>query len=110
VPASTSYFFGFTAAYTGYELFHYSLHARAPSTAFGHWLRKHHFAHHYHHPQFNHGVTSPIWDWVFGTLKTVPVIHVPNKFVQESMPWLIDAETGEVKDAYQSDYVIRRRK
>ena len=100
---------GFTLAYVGYEWVHYSLHAYPPSTVWGRWLRKHHFAHHYHNPNRNHGVTSPIWDWVFGTLVPNTKVRVPHAFVDKSMPWLIHPETGEIKDVFRKDYSIKKR-
>jgi len=72
---------------------------------YGRWARRHHFYHHFHDPKVNHGVTSPIWDIVFGTYHKPDVIRVPEKL---KMVWLCD-ETGEVKEPFRAQYELRRR-
>ena len=94
-------FFGLS--YCFYERIHYLTHAQAPRNWYGRWARKHHFAHHFHDARTNHGVTSPLWDIVFGTLHTRDVIRVPRRFV---MPWLID-EQGQLRSPFETDYVLR---
>jgi len=97
---------GFTASYVWYEWVHYSLHAFAPMTTFGHALRKHHFCHHFHNGRKNHGVTFPIFDHLFGTFITPPgQLLVPRGF---EMKWLVDPSTGAVKPQYQQDYALRQ--
>lgn len=100
---------GFTASYATYEIMHYMFHSFPPRTSAGAWLRKHHFWHHYHNPNRNHGVTSPLWDIVFGTRVPAEQVRVPEQYLRKSMPWLIDEDTGEIKDVYRNDYSIRRR-
>ncbi len=97
---------GLVATYGGYEVLHRIAHTRAPRTRYGRWLRRHHFHHHFHDPAQNHGVTTPLWDHVFGTFVTPTVVRVP---VKHAMPWLIDPATGEVRDAFRDDYAIVRR-
>lgn len=95
----------YAATYVGYELLHRRLHTHGPRGAAGRYLRRHHFAHHFKAPQANHGVTSPVWDLVFGTLRDPGVIRVPEK---QAMSWLVDPETGDARAEYAEDYVIHR--
>jgi sterol desaturase/sphingolipid hydroxylase (fatty acid hydroxylase superfamily) len=98
---------GYAAAYTGYEVLHRRLHTHAPQGAVGRFLRRHHFAHHFNGPQTNHGVTSPVWDVAFGTLRDPGVIRVPEKL---AMSWLVDPATGDARPEYAADYVIHHPK
>lgn len=95
---------GFALSYALYEAIHYSLHASPPRGPYSRWARRHHFTHHFASPRHNHGVTSSIWDRVFGTLKRVERIDVP---AFKAMHWLRD-EHGQpldaVPEAYAADY------
>jgi hypothetical protein len=53
---------------------------------------------------YNHGVTSPLWDWVFATSRLVPVVVVPNKL---ALAWLLDAATGDLKPEYAGIFRLR---
>lgn len=75
----------FLAGCTAHEWLHRRFHARPPRTRYGRWARKHHFHHHFKSPRANHGVTSPLWDWVFGTLESPERVAVPES---HAMPWL----------------------
>lgn len=97
---------GFAATYVAYEVLHRRLHTHGPRGPLGRYLRRHHFAHHFNGPQTNHGVTSPLWDHLFGTWRDPGVIRVPEK---HAMVWLLDA-AGEVRPEYASDYAVHRPK
>jgi len=61
-------FSGFIAGYIVYDSLHYSMHhfkirARAFQS-----IRRHHMQHHAQTPNLRFGVSSPLWDHVFGTL------------------------------------------
>jgi len=58
---------GFLGAYFIYAYIHYLTHARKPIKGFKFWW-KHHALHHYKYPDKAFGVSSPIWDMVFGTM------------------------------------------
>jgi sterol desaturase/sphingolipid hydroxylase (fatty acid hydroxylase superfamily) len=103
----TAYTVGFVSMYVGYELLHRRAHTHAPRTRYGAWLRKHHFHHHFHDSNVNHGVSSPLWDVLRGTLVHVGVVDVPAK---HAMPWLVDAATGEVRPEFQADYRLVKKK
>jgi len=97
---------GFAFAYLGYEWVHYSLHTYAPHTAYGRWARRHHFFHHFHRPASNHGVTTPLWDVVFGTYEAPQTIQIPRKHL---MGWLFEADSSQIKNRFQADYAIRMK-
>jgi hypothetical protein len=52
----------------------------------------------------NHGVTTPLWDIVFGTYEEPETIRVPKKIV---MPWLIDPVSLTVHGDYVADFRLR---
>ncbi len=58
---------GLMTGYIAYEFVHMASHARwhAPGLR---WLIRYHARHHYQNDLRTFGVTSPLWDWVFGTL------------------------------------------
>ena len=93
---------GFVAMYLLYELLHRRAHTRAPGNRYGYWRRKNHFAHHFTDPRLAQGVTTPFWDYVFGTRLHVECVRVPRRL---AMPWLVD-ESGEVHPAYAADYML----
>ena len=85
---------GLALMYLVYEFLHSYLHTHAPRNAYGIMLRKHHFYHHFNDPDMNHGVTTPIWDMVFGTyVRTKEIIPVPKR---SKLIWLTDEE-GKIK-------------
>ncbi len=103
-----TYTAGLGAMYLGYEVLHRRLHVAGPKNAYARWARKNHFHHHFNNPKSNHGVTSPVWDYVFGTHeKTDGQVRVPER---HAMDWLTDPATGEVKEEYQADYMLRGRR
>lgn len=59
---------GFMLGYLGYDMMHYSIHHfKRPKTL---WLKniwKSHIDHHFRDSNKGYGVSSPIWDYVFGT-------------------------------------------
>lgn len=97
-----AYAAGFALGYLAYELFHRRLHTHAPRNGFGRWARRHHFYHHLVDARENHGVTSPIWDHVFGTHKDPGVVTVHAKMAPV---WLWDVEKDDVRAEYAADYV-----
>ena len=59
--------FGWALGYTAYDQFHWRAHHRDGASRYETWLRARHTAHHYGQPRKNYGVTSDVWDRVFGT-------------------------------------------
>jgi len=101
--AGIAYVAGFVGAYVGYEVFHRRLHTHAGALPFTRWLRRHHFHHHFVDPRSNHGVTSPLWDRVFGTWQAPGRTRVPRRL---AMRWLVDPATGQVRPEHADHYEI----
>ncbi len=97
----------FTAMYLTYEWLHRRAHTHAGIGAYGRFLRRHHFHHHFGNPKSNHGVTSPVWDWVFGTLEPPLRVRVPANL---AMAWLLDPQTGDVRVEHADGYELVRKR
>lgn len=93
---------GFIAMYLLYEVLHRRAHTQPPRGTYGRWRRRNHFAHHFADPSRAHGVTTPVWDRVFGTRLPRERVRVPRRL---AMPWLVD-EDGRVREDFASDYVL----
>lgn len=61
------FYSGMVAGFIIYEAVHYRIHFATPATAFEARIRARHLAHHFHAPDVCFGVTTPIWDHVFGS-------------------------------------------
>lgn len=59
---------GFFTGYASYIWIHYMVHAFKPPKNFFNTLWKHHSIHHYQQPNRAYGVSSPLWDMIFGTM------------------------------------------
>ncbi len=53
--------------YLAYDWTHYYTHHFRPRRGLGKWLRTYHLRHHYHDPNAYFGISSPLWDLLFGT-------------------------------------------
>lgn len=60
-------FAGIVTGYLAYDMIHYYTHHFAPKNRVLKWVRAYHLAHHFKHEPTRYGVSSPIWDYVFGT-------------------------------------------
>ena len=92
---------GWVIGYAGYEHQHAMAHLKGPQGRYSTWLRRHHFHHHFGHPKSNHGVTSPVWDRVFGTYESPEQVRVPRRL---ALPWMLD--DGELRADLAQDYVL----
>jgi len=91
--------------FSGYEFCHFVQHL--PFTPQSGWLReikKRHLAHHFHSEQGNYGITSGVWDRVFGTLygRVRQVERSPTTFnlgyagpEREAYPWVAELSASE---------------
>lgn len=61
------FFAGFIVGYLCYDMIHYATHHAPMKGKTGLLLKHHHMKHHYQTDDFNYGVSSPLWDFVFGT-------------------------------------------
>ena len=60
-------FAGFITGYLTYDMVHYATHHLAMKWGFLKFLKRYHLLHHYKTPDDRYGISSPIWDVVFGT-------------------------------------------
>lgn len=60
---------GFAFGYVCYDSIHYATHHFAMSGGVGRWLKQYHLRHHYRDDHTGYGVSSPLWDYVFGTTR-----------------------------------------
>ena len=66
--AGASMLAGVIAGYLAYEAIHLRIHSAEPGGTMLRALRRHHYYHHFASDRVCYGVTSPIWDWVWGSL------------------------------------------
>ncbi|MGZ3753696.1 MAG: sterol desaturase family protein [Mucilaginibacter sp.] len=69
LPAGFCYAFfaGFITGYLCYDMIHYAIHHHNFKSGWAKRLKKHHMIHHYADPHKAYGVSSPLWDEVFGS-------------------------------------------
>jgi sterol desaturase/sphingolipid hydroxylase (fatty acid hydroxylase superfamily) len=63
------FFAFFLVGYLCYDYIHFAVHHFQPRTKIGKMLRHSHMQHHYVSPHARWGVSSPLWDYVFGSLE-----------------------------------------
>ncbi len=61
-------FAGFVSGYIAYDIIHYVTHHTPVQGRAWKYLKKHHMLHHFKTPNARYGVSTPFWDYVFGTL------------------------------------------
>jgi sterol desaturase/sphingolipid hydroxylase (fatty acid hydroxylase superfamily) len=86
--AAALFVFGLYAGYNHFALFHHWVHHhRADVSRVSHWRRLDR-SHHLHHQRqnMNFGVTTTIWDGVFGTLQPVRESRDRRAPADSSMP------------------------
>jgi sterol desaturase/sphingolipid hydroxylase (fatty acid hydroxylase superfamily) len=59
---------GLLMGYLIYDITHYATHHFPMRSGVGKFLKRYHMQHHYKTPDQRFGVSSPVWDWVFGTM------------------------------------------
>ena len=62
-----SLFVGFGIGYLIYDGTHYATHHFRMNSRWGRFIKKYHMIHHHTGVDARYGVSSPLWDWVFGT-------------------------------------------
>lgn len=67
-PLTPAAFAGLVAGYLVYDTTHYLTHHSSGRTALGRYQKKRHFRHHYYDSTRNFGVSSPLWDLIWGTM------------------------------------------
>ncbi len=61
-------FAGFILGYITYDMTHYSTHHIPMKKGYFKMVRQQHMHHHFQTPDKRFGVSSPLWDYVFGTM------------------------------------------
>jgi sterol desaturase/sphingolipid hydroxylase (fatty acid hydroxylase superfamily) len=73
--AASFLFAGLALGYFYYEWLHFRAHHRRARFRLFRYLRKYHLLHHYRTPELRFGVTSPLFDVIFGTFRPVASRH-----------------------------------
>ena len=99
---------GVLSGWIVYEVIHRRIHVAAPLNGYGRWARRHHLSHHLGNAKLNHGVSTPIWDHVFGTYAPDATVLVPRRHAAK-FPWLLeDASRAprelSLRDAWTQQY------
>ncbi len=72
-------FAGTAIGYVAYDWTHYYTHHFNPKFAPLKWIKRYHMLHHHDSPTHRYGITSPLWDLVFGTyLPTNKMVRAAN--------------------------------
>ncbi|MGZ8752016.1 MAG: sterol desaturase family protein [Acidimicrobiia bacterium] len=100
---ATAFTFGLIAMYFGYEVAHRRTHTHPPRNRYGRWSRRSHMHHHFGAPMRNFGVTTPVWDRLWGTYDEPGVVTVPRRMAPA---WLLDV-VGEIRAEYANDYIAK---
>jgi Fatty acid hydroxylase len=100
---ATAFTAGLIAMYFGYEIAHRRTHTHPPRNRYGRWTRRNHMHHHFGAPMRNFGVTTPVWDRLWGTYDDPGVVVVPRRMAPA---WMLD-ETGEIRAEFAADYTVR---
>lgn len=61
------FYVGFGLGYLGYDMTHYAVHHVNFNHPWWKYLKRYHLQHHFREPDRAYGVSSPFWDYVFGT-------------------------------------------
>jgi 4-hydroxysphinganine ceramide fatty acyl 2-hydroxylase len=60
-------FAGFLFGYLCYDMIHYATHHLSMKRGMWLWLKQYHMRHHYKDDHRGYGVSTPLWDYIFGT-------------------------------------------
>ena len=63
-------FAGTTMGYLLYDWSHYYAHHFNSQNRLARWLRRYHLLHHYQDDDTRFGISTPLWDFVFGTFRS----------------------------------------
>ena len=72
---------GLVGGYVLITHYHAKMHARPPETPYERWMWRFHWYHHARDPRRNFGLTSPIFDFVFGTAVVPKSVEIPERLV-----------------------------
>jgi dihydroceramide fatty acyl 2-hydroxylase len=72
------FYAGFAMGYLCYDGTHYAVHHFKLRGRIGKWVKRHHMLHHHADHDGGFGVSSPLWDLVFGTMPQVAKLKRPS--------------------------------
>src|SRR5437763_1710136 len=55
--------------YVFYDMLHYATHHFPMKRGLWLWLKQYHLRHHYKDDHVGYGISSPLWDYIFGTTR-----------------------------------------
>ena len=67
LAVAAAVFAGTATGYVAYDSVHWWLHHGHTKSRAGRWLKRYHLLHHHQHNAARFGVSTPLWDFVFGT-------------------------------------------
>ncbi len=67
------FFAFFLIGYLAYDYIHFAVHHFHPRSRIGKAIKHHHMIHHFVNHESHWGVSSPLWDYVFGTTHSSPL-------------------------------------
>lgn len=67
-PHHFALFAGFTFGYVTYDTVHYATHHFSMKNRVARFLKEYHMKHHYVDDATAYGVSTPLWDYIFGTV------------------------------------------
>lgn len=76
---------GFVFGYLSYDTIHYATHHFNMKGKFGKFLRSYHLRHHFEDDKTAFGVSTPLWDYIFGTVPKylIDIDKVPDKMTED---------------------------
>ncbi len=86
-PTVYPFFAGFVGGYLIYDMIHYAVHHFPLRGKVGRYLKIHHMSHHFRDDERAYGVSSPLFDLIFGTMPTKRT--EPNQATMNSGPSMI---------------------
>lgn len=92
---------GFGLTFLTYELTHRRIHTHAPTNRYFEWMRLNHL-HHHAQARTNHGVTTSLWDRVFGTHVPVAKVRLHPRVAPH---WLLD-DAGRIRPEFAGQYEL----
>jgi sterol desaturase/sphingolipid hydroxylase (fatty acid hydroxylase superfamily) len=89
-PIFVEPFFAFViVGYLCYDYIHFAVHHFKPRTRVGKYLKNYHMSHHFVHADARWGISSPLWDYVFGSLENIKSPsherHLQERHLQERL-------------------------
>lgn len=74
-PYLNSFMGFFLVGYLAYDYIHYATHHFPMKNRVARYLKKYHLQHHFRKEHARYGVSSPLWDYVFGTVQGPKETH-----------------------------------